>query len=125
MPWCIDPIIPALPVWVPGNTCPAPLIISPVQPGAPGGNPVNIAAGDISGAVSSGVQKGVQAATGQTFPDFSKLFNWFSGSTGADHWKGIGLLAAAAVLGIVGVMLWTGKGEQAIKVSTTTGMRST
>ena len=48
--------------------------------------------------------------------------NWFSD---ANHWKGIGLLAAAVVLGIVGVILWTGRGEQTIKVSTTTGMRST
>ena len=52
-----------------------------------------------------------------------KAFNWFSGTSGADHWKGIGLLVAATVLGIFGLVLWTGKGGDAVKVSTATGKR--
>ena len=49
-----------------------------------------------------------------------KAFAWFGN---ADHWKGVGLILAAAVLGIVGLVLWTGKGSEAVKVSTTTGAR--
>ena len=49
------------------------------------------------------------------------FFTWFSSP---DHWKGVGLIVAASVLGIVGLVLWTGKGQDVVRVSTTTGMRA-
>ena len=123
MPWCWSPALPAVPFWSPQNDCPPGTITTPVQPGTSGGNIINQGAGAVGGAVSSGVQAGVNQAIGTNFQSAGKAFDWFSGTSGADHWKGVGLILAATVLGIVGLVLWTGKGGDAVKVSTTTGAR--
>lgn len=57
-------------------------------------------------------------------PDWTKsLSKMLDFLAKTDSWKGIGLMAGAVVLAIVGVVLWTGHGRETVQVSTTTGKR--
>lgn len=77
--------------------------------GSPGAPARTIARGEVATVQNSAWPEALQ-----------RFFAWFSS---AEHWKGIGLLVAAGVLGIVGLVIWSGHGGDTVRVATQTGMR--
>ena len=77
----------------------------------------------VAGYTASQAGTAAQQAISNAAPGWAAAQHFFTWFGNADHWKGVGLILAAAVLGVVGLVLWTGKGGDAVKVSTTTGAR--
>ena len=106
----------------PGTLGPQTPLFGPEQ-GQPVSNAPLPGGQSVAGYTASQAGTAVQQTISNAAPGWAaaqRFFTWFSN---ADHWKGVGLILAAGVLGIVGLVLWTGKGSDAVKVSTTTGAR--